>query len=87
MGGTVAVGRWTLQRRTIGMNKVLSKDIARILWADQTIRRGNAQMYRPNRSPTLNATKWTAAKRSGCTFGFVGSTETVMEGYMAWSRQ
>lgn len=42
--------------------------------------RGIPQRYRPNQSPTLNTTKWSELKRSGCIAGFVGTIDIVRVG-------
>ena len=78
--GVVIVGRWTLQRRIKGMNNVRKRDIARIFLADQIIKRGNEQLYRPARSPMLKIKKWTAVNSEGWMPGFIGCTRTVVAG-------
>jgi hypothetical protein len=42
--------------------------------------RGIPHMNRPNQSPTLNTTKWSVLKRSGCIAGFVGRMDIVIAG-------
>ena len=48
--------------------------------AHQIMSRGIPHRYRPNKSPTLYATKWSELKRSGCIAGFVGTINIVMVG-------
>jgi len=71
-----------LQRRNNGMKSVRRSEMARSRLADQITNRGNAQIYRPRRSPIPNIRKWIELKRSGC-MSLVGCTEAEMAGKTA----
>jgi len=57
--------RWILHIRNNGMNSMRESDMARRLFADHIRRWGNAQTYRPKKSPMLNMRKCIALKKSG----------------------
>jgi hypothetical protein len=57
--------RCMLHKRNKGMKSVRAKERTRRRFADQILTIGNAHMDRPKKSPTLNARKWIALKRSG----------------------
>ena len=77
-------GLWILHIKKRGTNIVRARDINNSLLAFQTRNTGNAQAYRPKKSPILNRRKWMALKSKGwMVLESTGWTEVVIGGKTA----